>query len=57
MCSLAGLIFRLDEVSKTWEPGLMSKHSSGTKWVWKKHTVAQLDIKGIRITYARLPSK
>ncbi|GLB33298.1 hypothetical protein LshimejAT787_0101820 [Lyophyllum shimeji] len=57
--SLAGLVWRstirnLNVIQS--EPGMMSKHSGGKKWVWKKHTKAQLAAKGFRITYARATS-
>lgn len=47
-CSREGVVFRLEgDNSCDWVPGLMSKHASGTKWVWKKHTLPELAAKGI----------
>lgn len=51
-CAREGVVHRLVENAKTqldWYPGLMYKNTSGTKWVWKKHTLAELHAKGIAL--------
>lgn len=53
-CAHYGVVFRLEgDGDNNWMPGLMSKHPSGTKWVWKKHTLAELAAKGISLSAAR----
>ncbi|KAF9028760.1 hypothetical protein BDZ89DRAFT_1160138 [Hymenopellis radicata] len=46
----SGLVWRLvGETDNDWAPGLMTKHPNGKKWVWKKHTIDELNAKGIKI--------
>lgn len=54
-CSRSGLVIRKYQDTRTL--GLVSKHASGTKWVWKKHTHDELADKGIHNPWGRCNNK
>lgn len=50
-CTHHGVVLRLEgDGNHNWVTGLMTKNSTGTKWVWKKHTLEELKVKGIALS-------
>jgi len=46
----SGLVWR-NHKDICWVPGLLSKHPSGIKWVWKEHHISELEARGIRVQW------